>query len=454
MGRWSPCCKGCHYPAPPATTRHGTRAILAPVPKVPVLYVALLGTCAVCAVCAGLSVPTVTIMLLLESRYCYKGHCSVPMGTIMTPISDLPNYNANKQRRYRERQKLKDHVAGVLSQDSGERDLGIHLERACFATVRGALFPNEWKSIENYASDRWEEDSITPLVLRAAQNPSKTTDANMSALLTQVTGDFISSLAPISAAAKVFAAAVQANLDGIHAISLPRRAGPIDPAKAQWIDEGNPILVPIIPLEGVLLGPMKKLGSMVVYTKELAEHGNNAEEVFRTLLRETVAAQLDAHVFSNLAATTARPPGLLNGITPLTGSAVMDDDLTELVNAIGAVTSGLAIVGHPNQINAIRLKRGTTWPADVPLIPTIGVAAGTVVALDPLALAVAFGEPRIDASNAAMVQLQDTPTSDPMTQGPVSSMFQTASIALKLLFDVAYALRLSGSVAWLNNATW
>jgi hypothetical protein len=361
----------------------------------------------------------------------------------MSPISD-PNYNAKKQRKYRDRLKIKDQL--------GSGTLGIHLERACFSLLRRDLI-NDHRSIEDFVGHRWDGDLITPLVFRATQSPSATTDANMSALLTQVTGDFVASLAPMSAAAKLFDFAVQANLDGISSMLIPRRAGPIDPNKAQWIDEGAPVLVPTIPLEGMVLGPMKKLGSLIVFTQELAEHSSNAEEVFRTLMIETVSVQLDASVLSNLAATTARPAGILNGVAPIAGSTDMAADLGKLAGAIGSVTSNLAFVGHPNQINAIRMKYGSNWSADILLIPTVGVASGTVIAIDPLALAASFGEPKISTSSVAMVQMDDAPSANPM-DGPTRSLFQSYCMGLRVLLDVAYVLRLTGSVAWTNSAQW
>jgi hypothetical protein len=355
--------------------------------------------------------------------------------------------NAERQRNFKERQRFRQHLAELLPQ---LRDSGIYLERACYALLRNDFY-NE--PAEEFINSRWPSDEVTSIVLRAAQSPSKTTDANMSALLTHVVGDFVTSLAPISAAAKLFDIALQANLDDISSVVLPRRVGPINSNQAQWIDEGNPILVPVIPLEGVLLGPMKKLGSLIVFTQELAEHSSNAEEVFRTLLIETVSVQLDASVLSNLAATTARPAGILNGVAPIAGSTDMAADLGKLAGAIGNVTSNLAFVGHPNQINAIRMKYGSNWSADILLIPTIGVASGTVIAIDPLALAASFGEPKISTSSVAMVHMDDAPSANPM-DGPTRSLFQSYCMGLRVLLDVAYVLRLTGSVAWTNSAQW
>jgi hypothetical protein len=361
---------------------------------------------------------------------------------------------AERQKRFRERQKLKEHVSELLTslQSSGENP-GRALERACFATIRGALIPNEWRNIENFAADRWADD-LTPLVLRAASAPSMTTDSAMQGILQEVVADFVASLAPMSAAARLFAEAVSVSLDGIHTIKLPQRSGPINLADVPWIAEGAGIPVPMIPTDtSITLGPTKKLASIVAFTRELAER-SNAEAIFTTLLRETAALQLDTSVFSNQAATAARPAGILAGVSALPGSAVMDDDLGKLANAIGTVTTGLAYIAHPNQANAIRLRKGATWPADIPLWPTIGVAPGTVIALDPAALMTAFGgAPTFDTSQHAMLQLNNPVTENTLVS-PTRSLFQTDSRALRLLLDAAYGWRMDKAVAWVTGTTW
>jgi hypothetical protein len=356
---------------------------------------------------------------------------------------------AERVRNFRQRQKFKQHVEGLLNESAGE-NLGIHFERAAYALARKAVIKSD---PEVFAQQHWGDDEITPLVLRAAQNPAKTTDAGMAPLLVQVVGDFISSLAFISAVAKLFAAAVPVNLDNIHSVLIPTRAGPIDINDTGWVAEGDPILVPTMTIGGVVLGPHKKLASIIIYSRELSER-SAAEEIFSAILKETISLKLDSWVLSNQAATVAAPAGLLNGVAPIAGSADMDADLGKLAGAIGSVTSGLAYVGNPAQINAIKLKRGATWSPDIPLIPTVGVAQGIVIAIDPQALAVSFGEPKISVANVPTVQMNDAPTSSLLGAPTVVSLYQIDSVGLRVMLDVAYVIRQAGSVAWVNNATW
>jgi hypothetical protein len=309
---------------------------------------------------------------------------------------------------------------------------------------------------------------VTELVLRAATAPATTTaPAWAVGLAVTAVGDFIASLAPLSAAARLFEVAPRATLDGRNLIQFPRRLGPIDPADVPWVVEAGPLPVLQFDISGsTTLGPTKKLAAIVVTTFETTVSGAG-EAVTRTLLRENVALSLDTTLFSNVAATTARPAGALAGVTALTAAtggddAAMNQDLTSLANAISVATAGLAFVMHPAQASAIKLRRGNTFPTDVPIWPTLGVAEGVVIALDPAAFVSAFGaEPEISASREAMIHMEaDAPlqiASGPQGTGvlasPSRSLFQTDCVATRLLLDAAWAWRVPSAVAWMN-VTW
>jgi hypothetical protein len=70
-------------------------------------------------------------------------------------------------------------------------------------------------------------------VLKGAVAPTDRTTA--AALAVQAVGDFIASLAPLSAGARLLEAAPRVSLDGINSIALPARSGAIDPTKVPWV---------------------------------------------------------------------------------------------------------------------------------------------------------------------------------------------------------------------------
>jgi hypothetical protein len=342
-----------------------------------------------------------------------------------------------------------------------------YIARACFATARRACNPyHGGPPAEEIAKALWNHDDVTPMVLRAVSSPATTTTSTWAANLAQTAvGDFISSLVPLSAASSLFSVAPKISLDGINSISFPSRSGPIDPAAVVWVAQGAAIPVGQMALTSVTLGPTHKLAIITAMTRETAEH-SSGETVLTTLLKESAALALDASLFSTTAGTADRPAGLLAGISALTASASTDldvamaADLAALANAISDDTAGIAIVGHPAQINAIRLRRGSTFPADIPIWPSLGVAEGVVIAVDPAAVVSGFGaEPEITSSKEALeattpLQISSGTQGSGVLATPTRSLFQTDCIAVRLILRATWALRAPGGVAWIANTAW
>jgi hypothetical protein len=308
--------------------------------------------------------------------------------------------------------------------------------------------------------------AINPAETRAATGPATTTGSGWAApLAPTVVSDFMASLVPLSAGARLLEAAPRVSLDGVGALLFPRRSGAISATAVPWVVEGDPAPVLQFVLEAATLGPAGKLIAIVVMTRELMEH-SAANVVMRRLLAENVSAALDASLFSNVAATTARPAGILNGVAALTaataGAGAMSTDLNALAKAIAPVTTGLVFVAHPAQAAAINLNRGVTFP-NIEVWPTLGVAAGTVIALDPAAFVSAFGpEPEISASTETLLHMEST-TPLPFASGaqgsgvlatPARSMFQVDAVALKIKLRASWAWRTAGAVAWVASTNW
>jgi capsid protein len=340
----------------------------------------------------------------------------------------------------------------------------VHLERACIASAMAVIRKSYDTSI---ARDRWADDQVVPLLLRAATAPAALTDAGWAGTLArQVVGDFVSSLQPISAAAKLFAAAPSASLDGVATISFPKRASPIAASDVMWVSEAGVVPVKKYPITGVQLGPTKKLGVIVAATRQLME-SSSAESALTLMLRESAAFSLDASVFSSTAASASRPAGILNGIAPLTATAggqddALSSDLEKLAAAIAPVSSGIAFIMNPRQGYSVRIRRGSTFARDIPIWTTTAVAEGTLIALDPAAIVSAFGvTPEIRSSIEVSLHLEDTapahigtPGTPNVVAAPAHSMWQIDGVATRLLLPAAWAVRSPGAIAWLASATW
>jgi hypothetical protein len=307
---------------------------------------------------------------------------------------------------------------------------------------------------------------VFPLETRSAVVPASTTGSGWAdKLAPTVVSDFMASLVPLSAGARLLEAAPRVSLDGANSLLFPRRSGAISATAVSWVAEGDPAPVLQFVLESATLDSSKKLVAVCVLTRELMEH-SSANVVMRRLLAENVAAALDASLFSNVASSTSRPAGILNGVAALTaataGAGAMATDLSALAKAIAPVTTGLVFVAHPAQAAMINLNRGVTYP-NVEVWPTLGVAAGTVIALDPAGFVSAFGpEPEISASTETLLHMEAT-TPLPFATGaqgsgvlatPARSMFQVDCVAVKIKLRASWAWRTAGAVAWVASTNW
>jgi hypothetical protein len=120
---------------------------------------------------------------------------------------------------------------------------------------------------------------------------------------------------------------------------------------------------------------------------------------------------LDSALFSNAAGVAdERPPGLLNGTTPLTPAAAgakesaLVDDLAALATAISVVAGngGIAVIAAPAQSVAIALR--LAQPVPYALLTSASLPARTVIAIALNAVVSAMASSlTIDASQAAAV---------------------------------------------------
>jgi hypothetical protein len=322
-------------------------------------------------------------------------------------------------------------------------------------------------SPERIAKARWPEDEVTlALLTRAAASPATTTTSGWaSQLATTAVADFVASLAPQSAAAALFAKAMQVPLNGASSVSIPRRNGVPASVDAAWVAEGSPHPVVQFSLTASTLGPMKKMVLSTACTRETVLAGG--EPVMRQLLRETVAATLDATVLGSAAATSAKPAGLRAGVTPITASA-STDRFEAIVADMGALTSAIVAAGGgenivfvvpPTQATFLGLIGSEFSLRGVTVLQTTALPAGTVMAVDASALATAFGaEPQFQSSIESVVHFDDASpalivTGGAVPAGSVRSAYQSDLVLTKVTLDAAWTLR-APVVAVAENVGW
>jgi hypothetical protein len=330
---------------------------------------------------------------------------------------------------------------------------GEHFWRAFAAKVRGSILG---ELAEDLLRERHPDDHIAPLLLRAASAPAKTTVPGWAAeLARKAVSQAIEDVVSMSAARHVMdAGALRIDLGRFASIVVPGRSSTIADA-GQWVAEGAPIPVRQFQLPGSTL-TAHKLAVIATFTREMSD-SSNIEDVIKALITEAAGPALDAAIFSTAAGTAARSPGILHGLTGLTPSTggAYDDcgaDLGALIGDLASRNGGAnaVFVANPAQAMTIRFFSGTQLDAwgSVPL------AGGTVLALEPASLAIMLGVETFDVADVGTLHMEDTTPGD-ISGGstPVKSLFQTDTLALRMILRGDWAMR-APHVAYMTGVSW
>jgi hypothetical protein len=305
-------------------------------------------------------------------------------------------------------------------------------------------------------TNHWPEDRQVELLMRGAMTATSMADATA---LATIAMQFVSSLTPISAAAALISRSLQLTFDRAAQISVPSLTLP----NAAFIGEGEPI--PVVAgntLPPALLDP-HKLATIVPLTNEMI-YNTNAEAIVRQALTENVGAALDAALFSTAAAVPGtRPPGILNGVTPLAASAAapvdaMVEDIAAIAAALAPAAGGASpvLIAAPAQAAALTLRTSRDfWP----VLASNALPNTSVIGIVPAALATAVETPRIEAGPHATLHFEDTTPGEIVDVGgvlaaPAKSMFQTVSVGPRFILPVTWARRSPDAVAWIDSTKW
>jgi hypothetical protein len=335
-----------------------------------------------------------------------------------------------------------------------------YLYRAAAAHARAYV---DGASPERVAKSLFEDDRVTIWLTRAASDPAMLTTPGWAAELgRQAVFDLVAAATTVSAAADLIARGLRVSLAGYSQITVPGRMVDAEHAGA-WVREAGAIPVRMLNFSAVVLEP-RKLAVITVFTREMAE-SSNIEAVVRQTLSEASGLALDAAMFSNAPGDDTRPAGLLNGVTPITpapaGPDAMTRDLGNLVSALAGNGAGAspAFVAAPAQAFAIKLFAGPHFDVPVLSAPALATAgpSRTVVAIETSSLVTGFDSvPEFNVSRAGTLHMEDDLPRhivDGAPATPVRSLFQTDSLALKMLLRASWAMR-APHVAWTTNVNW
>lgn len=337
------------------------------------------------------------------------------------------------------------------------------LEKAIWALTRGATSARPDQRLDAALAVYSDDRTVRAIIERAAAPVGSTTTAGFGAELGQnLVGDFLGTLAPLSAAAAIMSQGLMVNLGRAAELKLPAREGGAS-TTVSWVGEEKPIPVREYAFNDDAKLEPKKSGFIIGVSRELARR-MGGESVIRTLIREDAAASLDATYFGTQAGDAETHPGMLAGVAAIPGFAggdrtAIETDLAALSDVVSAGSSGqLVFIVSPRRANRIRIKH-TNLAQELTFLPSLAVADGDMIAVDPASWAHGFtDEIEIDATRDAVVHMSDEPAAIVDDSGivadPVRSYWQTDALAIRMLTDIAFASRRPNAVAWATGLTW
>lgn len=322
-------------------------------------------------------------------------------------------------------------------------DWATALYRACLTVGQRARAPGR--------PDRWTDDLIDTII-RAPQSPSSMANPDTADLVT-VVAEFVAALQPMSAAAGLFALATNLSFGRAGELFVPAIG---DLPMADFIAEGAPMPVIMGLTSGVSMSPYK-IGAIVAMTNEMMR-SSSAEQLMEAALTANIGPSLDRLVFSNTAAAPGlRPPGILNGVPPitppsaLTNSEGMIQDMMTLAKAVAPYGGQIAFIASADCW--VRMTKADVGAKGAPVFVASNLDTPTLIAIVAPALAVAIDAPMIDTSSQAVMHMDDAPLPIVDNAGvmasPVRSMWQTDSVGLRFRLPVSWVLRAPEAVAWL-----
>ena len=336
---------------------------------------------------------------------------------------------------------------------------------------------------EIYGDDELHKTALQ-WTMRAATAPAMTTVTGWAAELAQQTYTaFMETLYAKAIFPRLSALGLTLTFGPYGKIIIPTRA--TTPTIAgSFVGEGSPIPVRQGLFTSQTLTP-KKMAVITTFTREISEHSVPAiEGLLRSAVQEDTAIALDSVLLDTNPSTVVRPAGILNGVTGLTptaggGFAALTTDIKQLTGALLTGTKGNvrnpAWLLNPQQVNSIGLTAapgagvfpfrdeiGQKQLGGWPVIDSGTVPVGTAIVIDAADFVSVGGEaPRFEVSDQTTLHLDDTTPLDigtagtpPTVAAPVKSMFQTDSLALRLILPCNWVIRRAGVVAWVAGVTW
>jgi HK97 family phage major capsid protein len=287
--------------------------------------------------------------------------------------------------------------------------------------------------------------------------------------LDRYTGDFIDYLYSRTVFDKLPLREVPANVN---------IAGQDGTATGYWVGQSKSIPVSKLDFMDVNLTPLKVAALAVVSKELLRDSSPSAERLVRDGLVSASAQRVDQTFLGTAAASAGvSPAGILNGVTPGTSAGGDIDGVIADVKALYAAfiaannADGLQFVTTQSLSKALGLMQNAlgNWAfpglsanggalLGDPLVAGGNVGAGDLILLKPSDI-YKIGDRGVEVSlsTEAAIQMDNAPdgaSDTPTANTSVVSMFQTDSVAIKVVRPLNFAKRRASAVAYIGDADY
>lgn len=332
------------------------------------------------------------------------------------------------------------------------------------------------RTIDQVLEERYPGHEATAIVTRAdATIATTTTSGWASQLVNNATQELLQLLDPFSVYPGLSASGIKVTFNNSQgAITIPSIS--TDAALAGgFVLEGDPIPVGRFTTTSISLAP-HKFGIITTMSKEAAKYTTPSLEgvLRRSILRRT-AITLDGLLLDATAGSTTRPAGLLNGVSAAaTGYGGGDyqavlADIAALMAPFDTANAGrnMVLIMHPAQARKLAMMPGPDgtfgWAdrfmSTFKVLTSTSATSGRLIAVDAEDFATATGDtPEFDVSEQATIHMSDAPAEIVAANGtvadPIRSMFQTNSLALRMVLPITWKMRRTGMVQWIDGTSW
>ncbi|MGM4906267.1 phage major capsid protein [Tardiphaga sp. 866_E4_N2_1] len=255
-------------------------------------------------------------------------------------------------------------------------------------------------------------------------------------------------------------------------------AGQDGAATGYWVGQSKSIPVSKADFMDVNLTPLKVAALAVVSKELLRDSSPSAEKLVRDALVEASAQRVDQTFLSPAAAVSGvSPAGILNGVSAITSAGNDIDGVIADVKALYATfisaknAKGLQFVSTESLAKSLGLMQNAlgNWAfpgltatggslLGDPIVAGGNAGAGDLILLKPSDI-YKIGDRGVEVSlsTEAAIQMDSAPdgaSDTPTANASVVSMFQTDSVAIKVVRPLNFAKRRASAVAYIGDADY